>query len=159
MAAATQVVGVASLALVPAALARFGYAPDVRALLVDYLALRLWSGGAVVGLEALGSYYGGLGNTRLPMVAQVAAMTLNVAGNWLLIDGHLGLPALGVRGAALASSVATTLAFVGLLAVFVAGARRGGAGRLRCGSCGGSFASGCPRASTGSSSSWRSSSS
>ena len=131
VAAATQVVGVASLALVPVALARFGYAPDVRALLVDYLALRLWSGGAVVGLEALGSYYGGLGNTRLPMVAQVAAMTLNVAGNWLLIDGHLGLPALGVRGAALASSVATTLAFVGLLAVFVAGARRGGAGRLR----------------------------
>ncbi len=131
VAAATQVLGVASLALVPAALARFGYAPDVRALLVDYLALRLWSGGAVVGLEALGSYYGGLGNTRLPMVAQVAAMALNVAGNWLLIGGHLGLPALGVRGAALASSVATTVAFLGLLAVFVAGGRRGAAGRLR----------------------------
>lgn len=131
VAAATQVLGVAALPLVPPALARFGYAPEVQILLADYLAVRLWSGGAVVGLEALGSYYGGLGNTRLPMVAQVAAMALNVAGNWLLIDGRLGLPALGVRGAALASVAATLIAFLGLLAVFAAGARRGLAGRLR----------------------------
>jgi multidrug resistance protein, MATE family len=131
VAAATQMVGVASIALLPAALARSSYAPDVQALLAGYLALRLWSSGAVVGLEALGSYYGGLGNTRLPMVAQVAAMVLNVAGNWLLIDGHLGLPALGVRGAALASAASTTVAFLGLLAVFASGGRRGAAGRLR----------------------------
>jgi MATE family multidrug resistance protein len=131
VAAATQVVAVAALPLVRAALARFAYAPDVEALLADYLALRLWSGGAVVGLEALGNYFGGLGDTRRPMLAQLAAMVLNVAGNWLLIDGHLGLPAMGVRGAALASSLSTGVAFLGLLAAFLAGARGGGAGRLR----------------------------
>jgi multidrug resistance protein, MATE family len=132
VAAATQVLGVLSIGLLGPVLGRFAYAPDVQALLVDYVALRLWSGGAVVGLEALANYYGGLGNTRLPMLAQVAAMVLNVAGNWLLIDGHLGLPAMGVRGAALASALSTSLAFLGLLAVFVAaGGRRAGAGRLR----------------------------
>ena len=129
VAAATELVAVAALPLVPPALAAFPYAPDVRALLSDYLAVRLLGVGAVVGIEALASYYGGLGNTRLPMLANVAAMVLNVLGNWLLIDGHLGAPALGVRGAALASTAATTLAFVGLLAVFVAEGRRQGSPR------------------------------
>lgn len=131
VAAATQAVAVLALYALPAAVARLPYAPDVRALLTDYLWLRLLSGGAVVGLEAFGSYYGGLGNTRRPMIAQVVAMVLNVGGNWLLIDGHLGFKALGVVGAALASTLATSAAFLGLLAVFALEGRRGAAGRLR----------------------------
>jgi MATE family multidrug resistance protein len=131
VAAATQAIALASIPALGTALRAFAYEPEVAALLADYLALRLWSGGAVVGLEALGNYFGGLGDTRRPMLAQMAAMLLNVAGNWLLIDGHLGFPAMGVRGAALASSVSTGLAFLGLLAAFVAGGRRTGAGRLR----------------------------
>jgi MATE family multidrug resistance protein len=103
-------------------------APDVRVLMEQYLVIRLWSGGAAIGLEALGNYYGGLGNTRLPMLANVAAMVLNVAGNWLLIDGHLGLPALGVAGAALASTISTWLAFAGLFAWFLAEGRRAAPG-------------------------------
>jgi MATE family multidrug resistance protein len=118
VAAATQVAGVASLPAVDGLLGLLDLAPDVRALMAGYLAIRLWSGGAAIGLEALGNYYGGLGDTRRPMLAQVAAMVLNVAGNWLLIDGHLGLPALGVAGAALASTLATWLAFLALLAGF-----------------------------------------
>jgi MATE family multidrug resistance protein len=82
-------------------------------------------------MEALGNYYGGLGNTRLPMRASLAAMVLNVLGNWVLIDGHLGAPALGVRGAALASTLSSTVAFLSLFAVFVADGRRHGTGRLR----------------------------
>jgi len=118
VAAVTQLAGVAALPAVGGLLGLLDLAPDVRQLMTGYLVIRLWSGGAGVGLEALGNYYGGLGNTRRPMLAQVAAMVLNVLGNWLLIDGHLGLPALGVAGAALASSIATWLAFAGLLAGF-----------------------------------------
>ena len=130
VAAGTAVLGAASVLLVPAALAPLPYAEDVRALMQDYLVLRLPSAGAVVGLEALGNYYGGLGNTRRPMFASVAAMLLNVAGNWLLIDGHLGFPAMGVRGAALASTLSSGLAFLGLFAAFVLEGRRVGLGRL-----------------------------
>ncbi len=126
VAAATQVLGMAGIPFVGPALAHLDFAPDVRELLAAYLVVRLWSGGAAVGLEALANYYGGLGNTRLPMRASLLAMVLNVAGNWLLIDGHLGFPALGVRGAALASALSTGVAFLGLLAVFLAG--RDGAG-------------------------------
>src|SRR6266545_4200173 len=72
--------------LVPAALGPLSFAPEVRALMEDYLAIRLLSAGAVVGIEALGNYYGGLGNTRLPMRASLAALLINVVRNWLLID-------------------------------------------------------------------------
>ncbi len=119
VAVATQVAGVAGIPLVEPALLWLAFAPDVRELLEGYLAIRLWSGGAAIGMEALANYYGGLGNTRLPMRASVVAMLLNVAGNWILIDGHLGAPAMGVRGAALASALSSGIAFLGFLAVFL----------------------------------------
>lgn len=131
VAAAAQAAALVAIPLVPAALGLLDYAPDVRAAMEGYLALRLLSAGAAVGMEALGNYFGGLGNTRLQMRASVAAMLLNVVGNWVLIDGHLGAPALGVRGAALASSLSTTVAFLGLLSMFVHDCRRHGTGRLR----------------------------
>ena len=131
VAGVTQVVALLAIPLVPAALGLFDYAPDVRQAMADYLAWRLVSAGAVVGMEALGNYFGGLGRTGLQMRASLAAMVLNVLGNWLLIGGRLGAPALGVRGAALASTISTVLAFLGLLAVFVHDCRRHGTGRLR----------------------------
>jgi MATE family multidrug resistance protein len=130
VAAATQVIGVAGIPAATWTLGRLDYAPDVHALLADYLAIRLWSGGAAIGMEALAAYYGGLGNTRLPMRASLGAMVLNVAGNWLLIDGRLGAPAMGVRGAALASALSTAVAFGGLAGAFLAEGRRGGGGVL-----------------------------
>jgi multidrug resistance protein, MATE family len=103
----------------PQVLAWLPYEPGVKRLMQDYLVWRLISGGAVVGIEALANYFGGLGRTRPGMVANLAAMGLNVVLNWLLIDGHLGAPALGVAGAALASSLATGAAFLGLFAYFL----------------------------------------
>jgi multidrug resistance protein, MATE family len=119
VAAATQVIGVAGIPLVAPALGMLELAPEVAGQLQGYIAIRLWSGGAAVGMEALANYYGGLGNTRLPMRASLVAMLLDVAGNWILIDGHLGAPALGVAGAALSSALSSGIAFVGLLAVFL----------------------------------------
>ena len=107
------------------------YAPEVQKLLGLYLKWRLISGGAVVGMEALGNFYGGLGNTRLPMVMNVLAMVLNLFLNWVLIFGHCGAPAMGVAGSALASSVATAVAFVLLLGCFLRGVGMGPMARER----------------------------
>lgn len=115
----TQVVGLLGLPLVGPILDLFPYEADVRALMHGYLGIRFLSAGAVVGMEALANYYGGLGNTRLPMQANVAAMVLNVFANWVLIGGNLGFPALGVRGAAWASAFATWIAFAGLFGRFI----------------------------------------
>ena len=43
------------------------------------------------------------GETGLPMRAGVVAVFVNLTFNWLLIFGNLGFPAMGVRGAALAT--------------------------------------------------------
>ncbi len=119
LAAATQVVCLAVLPAVPGLLGLLPYAEDVRTQMVSYLLWRLPSGGAAMAIEALANYYGGLGQTRLPMVANLAAMVLNVLGNWVLIGGNLGAPALGVRGAAMASSLATLVAAAGLVTYFL----------------------------------------
>ncbi|MFZ5469728.1 MAG: MATE family efflux transporter [Myxococcota bacterium] len=126
VAAATQLVSLALLPLLGTVLPYFGFPPEVLGPIHGYLSIRLLASGVVVGVEALANYYGGLGNTRLPMLASLAAMVLNVGGNYLLIDGRLGLPALGVNGAAWASVLASSVAFAGLLAVFLWHGKRQG---------------------------------
>ncbi|HET6280461.1 MAG TPA: MATE family efflux transporter, partial [Polyangia bacterium] len=113
------VLSIAGIGGVPTVLSWLPYTSEVRQLVAGYLAYRLLSVGAIVGMEALANYYGGLGNTRLPMMANVAAMVLNVFGNWVLIRGHLGAPAMGVKGAALASTLATSICFLALLGKFL----------------------------------------
>ena len=45
------------------------------------------------------------GNTRITMVTNITANLVNVVMNYCLIGGHFGFPALGVRGAALATVI------------------------------------------------------
>jgi MATE family multidrug resistance protein len=119
------------LPLLPWVLGRIGYAPEVSTAMRAYLSIRLLSTGVVVGMEALGGYYSGTGNTSFQMRAGLSAMLLTVPLNWLLIDGHFGLPAMGVRGAALSNLLATGLSFGGFLAVFVLRGRSLPKGPLR----------------------------
>lgn len=118
VAAVTQGLAFGAIAAVPWLLSHSVYEPDVRALMSEYLQVRLVSAGAAIGMEAFGNYYGGLGNTRRPMMANVTLMVLNVLGNYVLVNGHWGAPAMGVKGAALASTLATGIAFFGLWALF-----------------------------------------
>ncbi len=72
---------------------------------VNYLNIMLW------GLPpfALVQVYAGTlresGETRAPMFAGITAILTNLFGNWVLIYGHLGAPALGVEGAAIATVI------------------------------------------------------
>ncbi len=45
----------------------------------------------------------GVGNTRLPMIYNLTSNILNIILNWVLIGGKLGMPALGVLGAGIAT--------------------------------------------------------
>jgi MATE family multidrug resistance protein len=105
-----------AIPFVPSLLGPFHYAPAVHASMSEYLQIRLWSVGAAIATEALGNWYGGLGNTRPSMVAAVIAMVANVAGCYLLVEPRFGLPGYGVAGAAWASVGAS---FLGLGAIAV----------------------------------------
>ena len=48
-----------------------------------------------------------IGKTRITMVTNITANMINVVLNYILINGKLGFPALGVRGAAIATACGT----------------------------------------------------
>ncbi|HCX62287.1 MAG TPA: MATE family efflux transporter [Clostridiales bacterium] len=54
----------------------------------------------------------GAGNTRISMKTNIAANMVNLFFNFLLIKGHLGFPALGVTGAAIATAIGNTVGFL-----------------------------------------------
>ncbi len=118
IALAAGVVGLGLVPLVPRVIGLLGYEPAVAASMTEYVGVRLFSVGAAVGVEALGNWYGGLGNTRLPMVVSILTMLANLLGNWLLISPRFGLPGYGVMGAAAASTIATFVGFTVMLVAF-----------------------------------------
>ncbi len=83
----------------------------------DYLAVMLWQ---LLPFAVMQVYSGTLretGETVVPMVAGVIAILVNLFLNWVLIFGKLGAPALGVRGAAIATLIAR-LAELGIVVVW-----------------------------------------
>ena len=54
----------------------------------------------------------GAGNTKITMRTNLTSNTVNIIFNYLLIGGKLGFPALGVRGAALATVLGTVVASI-----------------------------------------------
>lgn len=54
----------------------------------------------------------GAGNTIIAMKTNITSNVVNMIGNYLLINGHLGFPSLGITGAALATVFGTVVACV-----------------------------------------------
>jgi len=48
----------------------------------------------------LSSFFSGIGRTRIVMISALSAMVVNIAVNYVLIFGKLGMPSLGIQGAA-----------------------------------------------------------
>lgn len=119
------ITGVAATIAIPAVrpmVMWVGYDPQVEQSMSTYVEIRLLSVAAIVGVEALGNWYGGLGNTRPAMVAGVISMVVNVILNYALILPRWGLPGYGVAGAAWASVVASWAGFGTVLVGFAVGA-------------------------------------
>lgn len=114
----SEVVAIALIPAIDPVLALAEFSPGVRTQMAEYMSIRMFAVGAVVGVEALGNWYGGLGNTWMAMIAGVIAMVVNLALNWVLIYGNLGAPELGVTGAAIASTLANVAALLFLAVAF-----------------------------------------
>jgi MATE family multidrug resistance protein len=55
------------------------------------------------------------------MMVTAVAILFNIVANWALVFGHLGLPALGLRGSGMATTLSNTFLFVGLALVVTFG--------------------------------------
>lgn len=107
----------------------FGYLvedPEVVALGVPYLQARLVAMVALGVNFAFRGFWNGVDLSKVYMRTLVVMHTSNIVLNWVLIFGHLGLPAMGVAGAGIGSAIAT---FIGSALYVVQGfriARRNG---------------------------------
>ena len=72
---------------------------------IDYMRIILVSLIPIGLTQAYAGTLRDLGSTKVPMYASVAAILVNLTGNWILIYGHFGLPALGASGAAIATVI------------------------------------------------------
>ena len=71
----------------------------------SYLRVMLWGSVPFALANAYSSTLRETGETFVPMTAGIAAVMINLVLNYILIFGHLGLPAMGVEGAALATVI------------------------------------------------------
>ncbi|MES0492084.1 MAG: MATE family efflux transporter [Leptospirales bacterium] len=85
-------------------------------LVSDYIRFRLLGLIFYAVILMYRGFFDGLGMTYVGMAAAFISTASNVLLNWILIYGNLGFPAYGVKGAAIASSLA---AIPGLLIFFI----------------------------------------
>lgn len=78
------------------------------------LYFKIIMGGMIFNAVQLGinSAQRGAGNTRITMRTNLVSNTVNIVFNYLLIQGHFGFPALGIRGAALATVLGTVVSSI-----------------------------------------------
>jgi multidrug resistance protein, MATE family len=100
-------------------LSSWGLDPVVLSLTQPYLDVLAWSIPPLLLYASFRRYLQGMGVVRPVMMALVFANILNAVVNWILIFGHLGAPAMGVRGSAWATVVARIVMAAVLLAVIV----------------------------------------
>jgi MATE family multidrug resistance protein len=115
--AAAPVLAVCILADAPL-LAVIGVTPAVRIQAIAFVDVLIWSLPLLLVYSALRRYIQALHHVRPITVALVTSNLINLFGNWLLIFGHWGLPALGVRGSAL-STVFARVYLAGFLFIAV----------------------------------------
>jgi MATE family multidrug resistance protein len=110
---------VAVIFLTNASLSAWGLPPEVLALTRPYLGILAWTLPPLLLYAAFRRYLQAMNIVRPVMFALVAANIVNVIGNWILVFGHFGVPALGVRGSAYSTLFARVLMAAFLFAVIV----------------------------------------
>ncbi|MGA2559562.1 MAG: MATE family efflux transporter, partial [Terracidiphilus sp.] len=94
---------------------RVGIAAEVAQPAASYLRVLNWSMLPLLIYAGTRRYLQGVGQVRVVTVTFVGANLLNWLGNWVLIYGKWGAPAMGVRGSALSTVIARI--FMGLALV------------------------------------------
>nr|WP_224746889.1 MATE family efflux transporter [Pelovirga terrestris] len=128
----TVVVTQAMLLVLPATLLVFACRPLVYSLfgLMDipavqreqqqlYFDILLYGTPLVLLRTSLSGFFSGIGRTRIVMISAMVAMVVNAVANYVLIFGHLGFPALGLRGAAYGTLFSSSCALLVLLTAYV----------------------------------------
>jgi multidrug resistance protein, MATE family len=107
------------LALIPLVHQGFSWAghnANQVALEFSYFRILMFGSALFLAQNVLVGYFVGLGRTRVVMIANLLGVCVNIPLNWILVLGRLGVPSLGMEGAAL-GTLGGTAFIVAILAV------------------------------------------
>jgi putative MATE family efflux protein len=93
---------------------------EIITLGAEYIRICSWSLLPMAVSFGIGTSFREIGRPTVPMVISAIATLVNTCGNFILIYGNLGAPALGTAGAAYATNIARiveVLLFIGYVAV------------------------------------------
>ena len=114
------IAGLIHVALIPLAEPFFqfvGHDPEVMQLEIIYFQILCLGAGPVVGSAALAGFYSGRGKTLPVMWVNLAGTVVNIALNYILIFGYLGFPAMGIKGAGIATVISGFFCFFVYMAI------------------------------------------
>ena len=94
---------------------RFGVIPEVAVLSGGYLRILNWGTLPLLLYGGTRRYLQGVGQVRVITATYVLANLLNWFGNWVLIYGKFGMPALGVNGSAISTCISRIVMAAALL--------------------------------------------
>lgn len=89
--------------------------PETIRLGVEYLSIACFSFLPLGFTISCSSAMRSVGQPRIPLVVSVISVFTNAVLNYIFIFGHFGVPAMGVKGAALATLIARLVELAGLL--------------------------------------------
>jgi len=107
LALAFGVAGFGFRPLLPSLVAVVGHEPAVQTLELQYCNVAIWSIGPTIAAAALSSFFNGVHHPRITMWSAVEGIVVNLVVSFCLIFGKLGLPAMGIAGAAAGTVTAT----------------------------------------------------
>ena len=101
------------------ALLAMGQEPHLAALAGDYLHTMQWAALPFYWYIVLRSFVSALERPGWALAVVAFAVVFNGVADWALMFGHLGMPALGIVGAGIATTLASTVMFGGLALVLL----------------------------------------
>ena len=115
-------------AAVAAGFPHFGVNPELLPQATRYIRILNWGTLPLLLYFAFRRYLQGIGVVKPVMFTLISANVINLFGNWILIYGHLGFPAMGTDGSAWATFAARVymVAVLVLTALYYDRARRSG---------------------------------
>ncbi len=105
-------------AFVPSFFSFFDHSPLQTKLESSYTRILLWGAWFTIMRHGMGGFFTGIHKTNVVMVANVAGMLINIPLNYIFIFGKMGLPAMGIAGAALATIIGWAVSLIILLIAY-----------------------------------------
>lgn len=96
-----------------------GHAPAVQAMETAYCQIAFWCMGFSIICASLDGFFNGIQKPTVGLISVLVSVLFNAAADYVLIFGKLGFPAMGIRGAAIATVIAWAIRAGMLTAVFL----------------------------------------